>query len=113
MVLSAAEVGVFLCALTGRVMGISGNNTVGSVQTRSESKQRGGQADGGNISHHTGNGPTAARLPERHPHRGGHVLPQLGQHATLMCRILKKKEEKNIFGSKLMTLTRVGAQKSV
>lgn len=60
MVLSAAEVGVFLCALTGRVMGISGNNTVGSVQTRSESKQRGGQADGGNISHHTGNGPAAA-----------------------------------------------------
>lgn len=94
MVLSAAEVGVFLCALTGRVMGISGNNTVGSVQTRSESKQRGGQADGGNISHHTGNGPAAARVPERHPHQsGGEVLRQLGQHATLMCRILKKKKK--------------------
>lgn len=40
MALPAAEVGVFLRALTGRVMGISGNNSVGSVQTRSESKQR-------------------------------------------------------------------------
>lgn len=57
MVLSAAEVGVFLRALTGRVMGSSANNSVASVQTRSESKHRGGQADGGNISHHTGNGP--------------------------------------------------------
>lgn len=60
MVLSAAaEVGVFLRLLTGRVMGIGGNNSVGAVQTRSESKQRGGHADGGNISHHTGNGPAA------------------------------------------------------
>lgn len=80
MVLSAAEVGVFLRALTGRVMGMSGNNSVGSVQTPSESKQRGGQADGGNISHHTGNGPAAVRVPERHPpaaapQSAGDVLP--------------------------------------
>lgn len=66
MALSAAEVGVFLRALTGRVMGISGNNSVGSVQTRGESKHGGGQADGADISHHTGNGPAAARGPERH-----------------------------------------------
>lgn len=66
MALSAAEVGVFLRALTGRVMGISGNNSVGSVQTRGESKHGGGQADGGDISHHTGNGPAAARGPGRH-----------------------------------------------
>lgn len=43
MALSAAEVGVFLRALTGRVMGISGNNSVGSVQTRGESKHGGGR----------------------------------------------------------------------
>lgn len=66
MALSAAEVGVFLRALTGRVMGISRNNSVGSVQTRGESKHGGGQADGGDISHPTGNGPAAARGPERH-----------------------------------------------
>lgn len=39
MALPAAEVGVFLRALTGRVMGIS----VGSVQTRGESKHGGGR----------------------------------------------------------------------
>lgn len=91
MVLPAAEAGVFLRALTGGVMGMSANNSVGSVQTRSESKHRGGQADGGNISHHTGNEPAAARLPHPHPHpwlqSGGDVL---GQPASLMYLILQK-----------------------
>lgn len=80
MVLSAAEVGVFLRALTGRVMGISGNNSVGSVQTRGESKHGGGQADGGNISHHTGNRPAAVRVPE--PHRGAEVLSKCSIYAV-------------------------------
>lgn len=88
-------------------MGISGNNSVGSVQTWSESKQRGGQADGGNISHHTGNGPAAVRVPERHPpaaapQSGGDVLRQLGQNATFMCLILFFFFY--LFGSKLTTL---------
>lgn len=70
MALRAAEVGVFLRALTGRVMGISGNNSVGSVRTRGESKHGGGQADGGDISHHTGNGPAAARATRERGHQG-------------------------------------------
>lgn len=69
-------------------MGISGNNSVGSVQTQSVSKQRGGQADGGNISHHTGNGLSAVRVPERRPpllrHRAEKAKCNMDVHHTVV-----------------------------
>lgn len=83
MALLAAQVGVFLRALTGRVMGIS----VGSVQTRGESKHGGGRRR--HLTPHrqwarSGRGPPShpwsGEEPPSLPH---HLKPFFGSRRTL------------------------------